>query len=206
MTAEAPTLYDTMAPCRCFHAFSEQETDFLKEYSHWFLTLNWKQGFLGRSMCILKAHKTDERDLTDEEVKEKFVIYCAWREAIEKAFGPDKINQAQLGNEEFLHKGHLHWHFIPRYRRPVQFADVAFQHDTEETAKMAPEKVHKGIIYPREVREKIRVELLKFLYFPLHSHILKNLRMAVSSPYASFEQIRRRMEKSAHARAVSGAP
>lgn len=156
-------LYNKICPCGCFDSFADQEVDFIKEFKYWFLVLNWQQGFLGRCALILKAHKIDEVELTDEEVLEKHKIYCLWREAVTKAFNPDKINQAQLGNEEHVHKGHLHWHFVPRYRRPIHFVGIAFQYDTPETQKLSYGEVHKKIVHPVEVRQKIKEELLKYL-------------------------------------------
>lgn len=161
--SEKVTLYTTMSPCGCFDGFKDQETDFLKEYTHWFLALNWEQGFLGRTLLILKAHKTDESELSDEEALEKHHIYRAWRKAITQAFNPDKINQAQLGNEEYLHKGHLHWHFVPRYRRPMRFANTDFQSDDAESQKLSYGLVHKRIVYPIEVRKRIKDEIVRYL-------------------------------------------
>lgn len=161
MNMKSETLYGTMAPCGCFNKFQNQEVDFIKEFKYWFLALNWEQGFLGRSILFLKAHKVDEIELTDEEAAEKHTIYCIWRKAVTRAFNPDKINQAQLGNEEFLHKGHLHWHFVPRYRRPVTFVGASFQSDNAETKKVIYSDVHKRIVYPVEVRKKIKEELLR---------------------------------------------
>ena len=161
MDKQPETLYTTMAPCGCFSAFQNQDVDFIKEFKYWFLALNWQQGFLGRSLLILKAHKVDEVELTDEEAAEKHAIYCMWRKAITKAFSPDKINQAQLGNEEFLHNGHVHWHFVPRYRRPITFAGASFQSDDAESQKVIYSDVHKRIVYPVAVRQKIKEELVK---------------------------------------------
>ena len=163
MDKQAETLYGTMAPCGCFNAFQNQDIDFIKEFRYWFLALNWQQGFLGRSLLFLKAHKVDEMELTDEEAAEKHAIYCMWRKAVTRAFSPDKINQAQLGNEEFLHNGHVHWHFVPRYRRPITFAGASFQSDDAETQKVIYSDIHKRIVYPAEVRQKIKEELLKNL-------------------------------------------
>ena len=86
-----------------------------------------------------------------------------WRKAVEKAFNPDKINQSQLGNEEFLHKGHLHWHFVPRYRKPIFFAGTEFQSDNTETQKVIYSDIHKKVIHPVDVRQKIKEEILKYL-------------------------------------------
>ncbi len=156
-------IYHRLAPCGCLDGFVDQDTDFLKEYTHWFLALNWQQGFLGRSLLFLKRHATDQVELTDEEMREEHHIYQAWRHAVEKAFRPDKINQAQLGNEEFLHRGHIHWHFVPRYRRPTSFAGVEFQHDDAQSQKVIYSDVHKKIVHPAEVRKKIKDELLRYL-------------------------------------------
>jgi len=152
-------MYGLMSPCGCFSSFKEQEVDFLKEFKYWFLGLNWEQGFLGRTILFLKSHKTDEAELTDEEVLEKHKIYCLWRGALELAFAPDKINQAQLGNEEHIHKGHLHWHLVPRYRRPVTFAGVKFRHDTSDMQKLNYSRVAQRGICPKEIRQKIKEEI-----------------------------------------------
>lgn len=157
------TLYDTLSPCGCFNSFQDQEIDFLKEFKHWFLVLNWQQGFLGRSLLILKDHKMDELELSTKEVLEKHSIYCRWRDAIGKAFSPDKINQSQLGNEEDVHRGHLHWHFVPRYRRRITLVGVEFPHDTPETERLNYGRVAVREVYSKEVRQRIKEEMLKYL-------------------------------------------
>jgi len=156
-------LFQELCPCGCFDSFKNQRIDFIKEFRYWFLVLDYKQGFLGRCLLILKAHKTDEIEMTDEEILEKHKIYCIWRKAITKSFQPDKINQAQLGNEEHIHKGHLHWQFVPRYRRPIHFAGIEFQSDTPDTQKLIFSAVHNRIVHPPEMRKKIKQELLKYL-------------------------------------------
>ncbi|OGZ66585.1 MAG: hypothetical protein A3C58_02685 [Candidatus Staskawiczbacteria bacterium RIFCSPHIGHO2_02_FULL_34_10] len=162
-TENKENLFSELCSCGCFNSFKNQDIDFIKDFRHWFLILNYEQGFLGRCLLILKKHKTDEMELTYEEVLEKHKIYCIWRKAVTKAFNPDKINQAQLGNEEHVHKGHLHWHFVPRYRRPMFFVGVEFQSDTPETQKLIFSAVHKRLIYPLELRVRIKEELLKHL-------------------------------------------
>ena len=160
---EIVSLYDQLAPCGCLSAFKDQETDFLKEYKHWFLALNWGQSFLGRSLLFLKRHAVDESELTEDEVLGKHHAYLEWHQAVMAAFHPDKINQAQLGNEEFLHKGHVHWHFVPRYRRPISFAGLEFQSDDIESQKCIYSDVHRRIVHPVEVRRKIKENLLQYL-------------------------------------------
>lgn len=163
MISTSNSLYSSLSPCGCLNGFKNQEIDFIKDYKYWFLALNWEQGFLGRSLLMLKDHKIDEVELTAREAAEKHKIYCFWHEAITKAFAPDKINQAQLGNEEFLHKGHLHWHFVPRYRRPITFAGAKFQSDNDQSKKVIYSDIHKRIVYPVDIRKKIKEEIIKYL-------------------------------------------
>ena len=118
---------------------------------------------MGRCLLILKAHKIDEIELTDEEMLEKHRIYCEWRAAVTNAFNPDKINQAQLGNEEYTHKGHIHWHLVPRYRRQIRFADTDFLYDDAESQKGVADLFRHILIHPVAVRQKIKEELLKYL-------------------------------------------
>ena len=157
------TFLNQFAPCGCFTVFKEQEAVFVKEFKYWFLILDISQSFLGRCLLILKNHKTDEVELTNEEALEKHKAYKIWREAVRKAFNPDKINQAQLGNEEHVHKGHLHWHFIPRYRRPISFTGQEFQYDTTETQKVIFTTIDKRAIYSLDILVKIKGELQKYL-------------------------------------------
>ena len=157
------SLFGKLCPCGCFDSFKDQEAVFIKEFTYWFLVSDISQSFLGRCLLILKNHKTDELELTDEEALEKHKIYCIWRKAVTKAFNPDKINQAQLGNEEHVHRGHLHWHFVPRYRRPIFFASTEFQNDTSETQKVNFTLIDKRTKYPLELRIKITEELRKYV-------------------------------------------
>ena len=163
MIEKVVPLYNSLAPCGCFSGFKDQDSDFLKDYTYWFLALNWEQGFLGRSILFLKRHAIDEVELSEKEVLEKHHVYVKWHEAVTRAFHPDKINQAQLGNEEYLHKGHIHWHFVPRYRRPVTFCGADFQSDNSESQKRIYSDIHKRVVYPVEIRKRIKEQLLRYL-------------------------------------------
>ena len=157
------SLFHDFCPCGCFDSFDHQEVSLVKEFEYWFLILNHQQGFLGRSILILKSHKTDEIELLQEEVLEKHHIYCLWRKAINQAFKPDKINQSQLGNEEHLHGGHLHWHWIPRYRRPMCFEGVTFLHDTLQTQKLNYSRIVDRTVHSVDIRIKIRDVFKKYV-------------------------------------------
>jgi len=156
-------IFGYYCPCGCFNSFDNQEVSFIQGFQHWFLILNHQQEFLGRCILILRQHKTDETELEIEEVLEKHAIYCQWHNAVKLAFGPDKINQSQLGNEEHLHKGHLHWHWVPRYRRPIVFKNMPFPYDTPETQKLNYSKLGWTAVCPLGMQLKIKDELLKYL-------------------------------------------
>jgi len=68
-----------------------------------------------------------------------------------------------LGNEEHIHKGHIHWHFVPRYRRPINFSGTDFQWDDDESRKKDFSTVHKRITHAPELRKVIKEEILKYL-------------------------------------------
>lgn len=163
MAETTVSLYDSFAPCGCLSSFSDQETSFLKEYEHWFLALNRNQSFLGRSLLFLKRHALDEVELNKNEIIEKHRAYVDWHRATKEAFHPDKINQALSGNDEKLHNGHLHWHFVPRYRRPVFFEGQSFFSDSLDTQSLPLGKIDARISAVPETLSSIKVELLKYL-------------------------------------------
>jgi diadenosine tetraphosphate (Ap4A) HIT family hydrolase len=80
------------------------------EHSVAFLTLD--QSHPGRCVLILRRHLDHFHELPDE-------LFLAFgREmrrldaALRRAFEPDRMNHAVLGNRI----AHVHWHLIPRYR------------------------------------------------------------------------------------------
>lgn len=147
--------------CGCFEAFKEQEVDFIMEFGPWVLALNHQQNFLGRTLAILKTHKTDFGELDPHELILLLSAYRHWKAAVDKAFGPDKINIALLGNEEQVHRGHVHFHFVPRYRRPIEFAGETFQYDTPETQSKNYSRVDQKRVYTPKIRRRIKQEILK---------------------------------------------
>lgn len=150
-----------LIPCGCFDGFKNQEADFIREFGPWVLALNWQQNFLGRTLLLLKNHKTDLSELDTNELLLFLSAYRHWKAVMDAAFGPDKYNVTLLGNEEHVHGGHLHWHFVPRYRRPIGFAGEQFQSDTPETQSKNYSRVDQKRVYPVRIRRKIKQEILK---------------------------------------------
>jgi len=160
-----------LIPCECFNGLANQEVDFICEFGPWVLMLNHQQNFLGRTLAILKRHAVDFGEITPHELIPLLSAYRHWKAAIDKAFKPDKYNLALLGNEEYLHGGHVHFHFVPRYRRPVTFASESFQHDTPETTTQNYSRVDRKQIYPIKIRRKIKHKILRS--WPKHLAIKK---------------------------------
>ena len=90
----------------------------IKDYKHWSIFLHQNQGYLGR--CVVWCNREDALDLADatpEEQRELFIVLSELGNAIKKAFQPNWLNYAFLGNET----RHSHGHFIPRYAKPKVF-------------------------------------------------------------------------------------
>ena len=97
--------------------------DLIKDYKYWGLYIHENQGILGRTYIWCKRKDAlDLPDATDEEQKELFEILQEVEKILERAFKPDMINYAFLGN--FTH--HLHGHILPRYAKPVEFNGQAY--------------------------------------------------------------------------------
>jgi diadenosine tetraphosphate (Ap4A) HIT family hydrolase len=92
----------------------------LKEYSHWTLTISFRQTTLGSFIILAKRTLEQFSELKDEELIELRRVMKDIEKALQQApdFKPDRLNYLQLGNS--LHQ--LHFHGIPRYATPRRFA------------------------------------------------------------------------------------
>ena len=85
---------------------------FVKELKTGYVVLGDFQFFKGYTLFLCKKHETELHQL-----KPKFRRRFLWEmslvaEAVYKAFRPEKINYALLGNTDC----HIHWHLFPRYK------------------------------------------------------------------------------------------
>lgn len=96
----------------------------LKQYNHWTVSVRARQQTLGCGI-ITSNREGIERisDLTSEEILELKDVMKDFEEAVEICFHPDRFNYLQLGNA--LHQ--LHFHVIPRYISPRQFAGIEWE-------------------------------------------------------------------------------
>jgi diadenosine tetraphosphate (Ap4A) HIT family hydrolase len=78
---------------------------------------------LGRTYVWCKRDNAlDLPDATEEEQEELFDILREVASVLNKAFKPDMLNYAFLGNVTH----HLHGHILPRYAKPVEFNGQTF--------------------------------------------------------------------------------
>lgn len=128
----------------------------IKDYKHWSIFLHQNQGYLGR--CVIWCNRDNALDLVDatpEEYQELFVVLKKLEATVKKAFQPNWLNYAFLGNET----KHLHGHFIPRYAKPMKFEGVIF----EDKLWGHNYKTDHGFACPSKVVEKIRLKIKEVL-------------------------------------------
>lgn len=133
--------------------FSEYK---IKEYKYWEVFIGQNQSYLGR--CVVWCKRDNALDLTDatkEEVEELFLVLRELKEALIKAFQPDRFNYSFLGNKT----RHLHCHFIPRYAEPKIFEGITF----EDKLSGHNWQTDHNFITPEEVLDKIKLALANAL-------------------------------------------
>ena len=106
------------------------------EYRNWVLILNQFQFLLGVCMLVHKKHKEGFTSLSEEELLDVHSILKDIEDALKKSFAPDWFNYLQTNNSV----RHLHFHIIPRYENPVQFAGEEFIDENFEGMPMERER------------------------------------------------------------------
>lgn len=95
----------------------------IKDYLHWSVFIHQNQSYLGRYVIWCKRNAATElAGANSEEQEELFLILKELQQACNILFKPDWYNYTFLGNET----PHLHGHFIPRYKREVNYAGQVF--------------------------------------------------------------------------------
>jgi diadenosine tetraphosphate (Ap4A) HIT family hydrolase len=92
------------------------------EYDFWTLITCNRQPVLGWTIAILNRHVQFFEELTSDELSELKTIITKIKASINKSFKPDWFNVMQLGNAD----KHLHFHLVPRYKKPREFAGKKF--------------------------------------------------------------------------------
>lgn len=83
---------------------------FVKELDTGYVVIGDHQHFQGYTLFLCKEHVTELHQL-DREIKVRFLEEMSLvAEAVQNAFGAEKMNCELLGNGE----AHVHWHLFPR--------------------------------------------------------------------------------------------
>jgi len=142
--------------------FEEYEFgDIIYQRRHWIIFLAPNQSNLGTCVVALKRNERFLGNLGKPEWDEMLEIISELEYAVRREFGATMFNWGVLLNtfyRENTPPPHLHWHFIPRYRREVVVNGETF--DDPFFGYMRPRP-------PRnisdETREEIKSRILKHI-------------------------------------------
>lgn len=116
--------------CEYFERLKDHQFgELLAETEHWLIILAPDQRNLGTCVVALKRDETELSGLNEDEWAELALVVKKLESAIRKSFHATMFNWGCLMNSSYLEDPpcpHLHWHFIPRYREPVEFEDRTF--------------------------------------------------------------------------------
>ncbi len=126
----------------------------LKEYTYWKLLVRNRNTTLGNCVLVTKEHYERYSELPPEAFAEMSSIVKELEHALHAAFSYDKINYLML----MMFDKHTHFHILPRYAEPRQFAGITWTDDG--WPRMSGEA--KAPLSSAEL-QAVRSEILKFL-------------------------------------------
>lgn len=142
-----------MACCSIWEKFDEKN-NLIKEYKYWKLLVRKEQLKLGSCVAITKRHVASFSEITDEEMKEYAKVVRDIERALKKSFQYDIIHHLLI---MFFDK-HTHFHIIPRYKKPRNFAGIEWiddfhpdpliqkrEHVSQETLNQIKEEIKNNI-------------------------------------------------------------
>ncbi len=106
-----------MACCDIFEVF-DKKNNLLKDYKHWSVLVRNVNTTLGNCVVISKEHHDGLGESSKEEMAELAVIAKELETAIKKTFNCQRFNWLCL----MMKDHHNHFHVLPRYDSPRQFA------------------------------------------------------------------------------------
>ncbi|OQD58516.1 hypothetical protein MBBAR_13c00150 [Methanobrevibacter arboriphilus JCM 13429 = DSM 1125] len=113
----------------CEFSIDSSYGDLIAETDYWEIFLAPSQRYLGTCVVSLKRRCEDLKDLYLEEWADFGKLVESMELANKKTFNADLFNWSCLKNSVFRNnnpKPHIHWHFIPRYKKPVVFEGLEF--------------------------------------------------------------------------------
>lgn len=138
--------------------------DLLAETHHWLIILAPDQRNLCTCVLALKRDETELSGLTNEEWADLSQVVKKLESAVKMAFNATMFNWGCLMNSSYLEvppSSHLHWHFIPRYRDPVEFQGKKFEDPCFGRSTMH----NRGgaVKLSEEFKEKIKTRIREYL-------------------------------------------
>lgn len=146
----------------CDHLKNESNAVLATQY--WVVALTPDQGYVGRCYVTLREHKASLANLSDQEWADYARIVRTLEHAAYKAFNATPANWACMMNNAYQEESaqpHVHWHFRPRYRQPVEINGVTFDDPLY------------GYHYDRDQRKKVDADTFQA--------ILERLRAALDT-------------------------
>jgi diadenosine tetraphosphate (Ap4A) HIT family hydrolase len=147
--------------CEYFEKLKDHQFgELLAETEHWLIILAPDQRNLGTCVVALKRDETELSGLENSEWADLAGVVKKMESALRKAFNPTHFNWGCLMNSSYQEDPpgpHLHWHFIPRYREPVEFRGERFDdpcfgmstmHDRREMVALSDE-------FKKDIKSKI---------------------------------------------------
>jgi len=138
-----------MGCCDIFEKF-QVDRFVVFESQDWLVAVRHKQITLGSCVVILKRHCLRFGELTAGECEGLHEVYSRYEDILISAFAPVSFNYLGL----MMKDPHVHFHAIPRYSRPVDFAGRAWVDDAfPESVSMKQE------LEPEATRQLIKARL-----------------------------------------------
>ena len=124
---------------------------------YWRAVLDADQRTLGKMFVTLLEHKESISELSEDEWRDLYEIMKTLENSVKNAFDPSHFNWQCLMNNAVVadESTHVHWHFHPRYKAPVEF-DGEILYDTE---LYSPKKRTTHVV-DKTVLEKIKSEII----------------------------------------------
>lgn len=94
----------------------------IKEYTDWVVLFRYRQVTIGSVIIMSKSDKSRLGDLTSEQWAGFAEISHDVEQWLSEAFGAEKFNYLAL----MMKDPEVHFHVIPRYSRPVEFAGKTY--------------------------------------------------------------------------------
>lgn len=131
------------------------------ETDYWKIYLAPSQRYLGTCVVALKRRSQDLSQVEDEEWIDFAYVVKKLEKALETDFNPTLYNWSCFKNSTFRSKNpnpEIHWHFIPRYKYPVNFDGIVFK---DPDFGHIPLPIKKEI--PEKTMEKLAQKIKKLL-------------------------------------------